>query len=168
VTPDVALTELVRLPCIGAVAQPETGGDLLLHFGDWQRYADLPHPRVRTVERGSWSLMICCPWRLDGPTAVLCDWRSVADPARQGEQAHLVVEGLAVESVVLSPPGLDLQIQFSRGVRLRVLCDSSGKTDDCWYLLRPDESSVAATREFRLVYEPPELAPGDATETLPR
>lgn len=154
-TAEDALRELLYRPCLGAVAQPETDGDLLLHFGGWQLYEDPPDPALLTSERGRWSLMLRCPWRLDGPSSVICDWRSVSDSDRQSEQSHLAVEGLTVESIDLSRPGLDLRIQFSRGCRLTTLCDSSGKTEDCWYLLRPDDSSVAATHDFRLVYEPP-------------
>lgn len=149
------LLELVHLPCIGAVAQPETGGDLLLHFGGWQLYEDPPKPSILTSERGKWSLMILCPWRLDGPTGVVCDWRSVGDAERQATEAHLAVEGLAVESIELSKPGHDLQIGFTRGYSLKVLCDSDGKTTDCWYLLMPDDTSLAATRDYQLVREPP-------------
>lgn len=154
-TVEDALQELLHRSCLGAVAQPETDGDLLLHFGGWQLYEDPPNPNLLTSERGRWSLMLHCPWRLDGPSSVICDWRSVADPDRQLEQSYLAMEGLSVEVIELSRPGLDLRIQFSRGFRLTALCDSAGKTDDCWYLLRPDDSSVAATRDFRLVYEPP-------------
>ena len=156
---DDILRELVHLPCIGAVAQPETHGDLLLHFGGWQQYENPPNPALLASERGKWSLMVLCPWRLDGPTAVICDWQSVANPEMQAAQAHVVMEGLTVESIELSRPGLDLRIQFSRGHTMNILCHSAGKTDDCWYLLRPDDSSIAATHDFRLVCEPPAADP---------
>jgi len=159
VSGEEVVQELLNRPCLAAIAQPETGGDLLLHFGGWQPYEDPPNPRVLTSERGKWSLMLCCPWRLDGPRAPICDWRSVADSGKQSQQPYLVLEGLTIEAVELIKPGLDLRLHFARGFRLSALCDSVGSSDDCWYLLRPDDSSIAATRDFRLLYEPP--APSD-------
>jgi hypothetical protein len=145
----------VNRPCLAAVAQPDTGGDLLLHFGDWQRYEDTPNARLLTVERGNWSLMLRCPWRLDGPTNTICDWRSVADPSEPSLDRFLVLTGRVVTSVKVIKPGFDLRLRFSGGLRLSALCDSAGSSEDCWYLLRPDDSSIAATRNFRIVYDPP-------------
>ena len=149
------LQELRRRPCIGAVAQSETGGDLLLHFGEWQLYEDPPDPKLLTSERGCWSLMVMCPWRLDGPAGAVCDWRSVAEPERENADAYLQFEGLVVDAIRVGRPGLDLEIDFDRGYRLRTLCDSSGKTNDCWYLLLPDDSSLVANRRHQLLHEPP-------------
>lgn len=147
------LRELLNRPCLAAIAQPETGGDFLLHFGGWQLYENDPNPKILTSERGKWSLMLRCPWRLDGPQFPVCDWRSVADSDKHLQQPYLVLEGLTLEAIELAKPGLDLRLNFTRGFQLITLCDSSGPTNDCWYLLRPDESSIAATRDFRLVYE---------------
>jgi hypothetical protein len=148
------LQELRSRTCLGAVAQPETGGDILLHFGGWQSYEELPHPRLLVTERGKWSLMLRCPWRLDDGTSVVCDWRAVADRERETEQPYVAFEGLRVDSVELVKPALDLILCFSHGFRLVTSCGSSRMTDDCWYLLRPDGSSVAATRAFQLVFSP--------------
>jgi hypothetical protein len=145
--------ELLHRTCIGAVAQPETGGDLVLHFSDWQPYEALPSPALLATERGKWSLMLSTPWRLDGPGGVVCDWRAVSDPDKESQELHAAFEGLRVEAIKLTKPGNDLDLDLSRGHKLRVLCDSVGASDDCWYLLRPDSSSVGATRDYRLVYE---------------
>jgi hypothetical protein len=126
-----------------------------MHFGEWQSYEDPPNPRLLTTERGKWSLMILCPWRLDSPTSPVCDWRSVSSPEDQDAEAQLVLEGLAVEAIELHKPGLDLELRFTGGYRFRSLCDSDGKTEDCWYLLLPDNSSLVATRDHRLVSAPP-------------
>jgi len=156
------IEELIGRVCLAAIAQPETGGNLLLHFGRWQTYENPPDPGIAVSERGNWSLMIKCPWRLDSNTAVICDWRSTGDAENARAEAHLSMEGLTVEDVELSHPGLDFRLRFSSGHQLLMLCDSAGAYGDCWYLLRPDDSSVAATRDFRLVYEPPPTsAPGD-------
>lgn len=152
--PDDILRELVGRPCVGAIAQPETDGDLLLDFGGWQSYDDRRDERLLATERGKWTLMIGCPWRLDGPKSPVCDWRSVAEPAGRFAEAHLVFEGLSVEDLFVHRPGIDLELRLSRGFVLRVFCDSAGNSEECWYLLRPDGSSVTATREFRLVSEP--------------
>lgn len=149
------LQELVGRPCVGAVAQPETDGDLLLDFGGWQDYEESPNSRLLSTERGKWSLMVCCPWRLDGPGAPVCDWRSVAHPDRQEAEEHLALEGMTVEALTLEQPGMDLVVRLSRGHVLRVFCDSEGKADECWYVIRPDGSTVTATRSFRLEFEPP-------------
>jgi hypothetical protein len=151
-----AVTEmqaLLDLVCLGAGAQPETGGDLLLHFGDWIPYEVPPRPDLLTVERGRWSLMISCPWRIDGPHGVICDWASVADSEQQDAQGFLALEGRTVTKLQVDSPGLDLQIVFSDGYRLSALCDSRGSSDDCWYVLRPDDSSIVAKRTFELVIE---------------
>ncbi len=152
---DDALLDIINRPCLGAIAQPETDGDLLLHFGEWQFYEDPPDPRLLTSERGKWSLMIHCPWRLDSPTSTVCDWRSVSDPEQESAASHLVLEGLMIEAVELHRPGLDLELRFAGGYRIKSLCDSEGKSGDCWYLLLPDGSSLVATRDHRLVREPP-------------
>jgi hypothetical protein len=155
VDPEEIVRELFHRTCIGAVAQPETGGALLLHFADWQPYEEPLNKALLSSERGKWSLMVHSPWRLDGPSAIVCDWRSVADVEKAIDEAHLSFEGLRVEVIDLIKPGNDLRIVFSRGFALKVLCDSEGVTEDCWYLLRPDDSTVAATHGFRLIYEPP-------------
>ena len=155
--PEYLIRELLHRTCIGATAQPETGGDLLLHFGDWQSYEPLANPRLQVTERGKWSLMLSSPWRLDGPNGVVCDWRSVANPQKESDELHLAFEGLRVEGITVMKPANDLDVAMSRGHRLRVLCDSDGSSDDCWFVLRPDASSIAATHDFRLTYEPPRL-----------
>lgn len=153
--PEHLIRELLHRTCIGAIAQPETGSDLLLHFGDWQPYETPPNPALLTTERGKWSLMLSSPWRLDGPRGVVCDWRSVSDPEKESLESHVAFEGLRIETIKLLKPGNDLEVMLSRGHTLRVLCDSQGANDDCWYILRPDSSSVAATHDYRLIYEPP-------------
>lgn len=106
--------------------RPETQGSLLLHFGDWQLYEDPPDPKLLVAERGKWSMMIYCPWRLDDVTNVLCDWRSVADKSKQSLEAHSAIEGLCVERIRLIKPANDLEIRFSSNEhRLRVFCDSA-------------------------------------------
>jgi hypothetical protein len=152
--PKELLRELLSRTCIGAVAQPETGGDLLLHFAEWQQYESPPDPTLLASERGKWTMLLSCPWRLDSPTGVVCDWRSVADPVLEREQAHAKFEGLQVEEIDLKLPANDLEVRFGNGDVLRLLCDSSGIGDDCWYILRPDGSSIAATRDYRLTFEP--------------
>jgi hypothetical protein len=153
--PESLIRELIHRTCIGAVAQPETGGDLLLHFGDWQPYETPPNPALLATERGKWSLMLSSAWRFDGPSGVICDWRSVSDPEKESQESHMAFEGLRVEAIKLVKPGNDLELIFSHGHTLRSLCDSFGTGDDCWYILRPDASSVAATHDYRLIYEPP-------------
>src|SRR3954447_7722989 len=125
--PERLIRELIHRTCIGAVAQPETGGDLLLHFGDWQHYQIPPHAALITTERGKWSVMLSSPWRLDGPSGVVCDWRSVSDPEAESRESHVAFEGLRVEAIELLKPGNDLEISLSRGHMLRVLCDSAGR-----------------------------------------
>ena len=149
------LENIVGRPCIGAVAQHETGGDLLLHFASWQSYEDPPDENLLASERGAWSLMVLCPWRLDSFAEVITDWRAVADRGSASRDRYLILEGLSVEEVDLQYPGLDITIRFSRGYVLKTLCDSNGKTSDCWYLLMPDESTLVARRNYRLEVEPP-------------
>lgn len=154
-SPEGLILELLHRTCIGATAQPETGGDLVLDFGNWQTYAAVENRRVLTTERGRWALMLSSPWRLDGPKGVVCDWRLVANAEEQSRESHLAFEGLRVEAMKLIKPANDLEIALSGGHTLRVLCDSEGTGNDCWYILRPDASSVAATHDYRLIYEPP-------------
>jgi hypothetical protein len=151
-SPQDLLDQILHRPCIGAVAQHETGGSLLLHFGLWQLYEDPPNPRLQTTERGNWSLMIHCPWRLDSPKHFVCDWRSVSKASNDRVEAQLALEGSTVDSIQLTRPGLDLRLGFDTGYTLHTLCDSTGTSDDCWYLLLPDDSSVVATRSGNLIH----------------
>ena len=153
--PDAILNELIGRPCVGAIAQSETGGNLLLDFGGWQEYQAPQHGRLQSTERGKWTLMIECPWRLDGSDMPVSDWRCVADSERKDSEAHLVLEGLCVEELAVRRPGLDLTIRLSRGYVLRISCDSDAKSAECWYLIRPDGSSLSATRDYQLVWESP-------------
>jgi hypothetical protein len=150
---ETVVQELRHRTCIGAVAQAETGGSLLLHFGDWQSYESPPDPALLASERGKWSLMIRSPWRLDTNESVVCDWRTITNAQPRSGEHHSIFEGLRVEDVVVTKPANDLKIVFSRLHTLHVLCDSDGDTADCWYLLRPDDSSIAATHDYQLVYE---------------
>jgi hypothetical protein len=65
--PEHIVRELLHRTCIGAVAQPETGGDLLLHFGDWQHYETPPNPALLATERGKWSFDVIKPLETGWP-----------------------------------------------------------------------------------------------------
>jgi hypothetical protein len=60
--------------------------------------------------------MLRSPLRLDGPDAVVCDWRSVADQDKESREDHLRFEGLRVEGINLIKPGNDLEVRLSRGI----------------------------------------------------
>ena len=151
------LTDLQGKECIDAIAQTETGGHLLVHFGQRIPYKGNQNANVYTSERGEWSLMVQCPWRIDGPEGVFSDWTTVAEGGFESNPPHKVLQGLFVESVELALSGMDLRIRFRRGVTLNVFCDLDGHTPECWYLLLPDESSIVAMRGQRVSLEPPEL-----------
>jgi hypothetical protein len=99
--------------------------------------------------------MISSPWRIDTSVRVLCDWSVDADDTSFGAAALADIVGATVEAVTLGDPGLDLGIHLSGDRRLTILCCARGETDDCWYMQRPDDSIVVASRRFQLALVPP-------------
>lgn len=131
------LHELEGVPCIGAIAQAETGSDLLLEFGEWVPYSD-QRQALKATHHGKWSLMISSrPWRIDGPDAVVADWVSSCDVHSPLAGGQRVLAGRMVEEVRAVPPVWDLVMVFRGGYVLRVFCDLSDRRPESWYLLGP-------------------------------
>lgn len=135
--PQELLHELEGVLCIAAVAQAETGSDLLLEFGEWVPYSDQRQALMAT-HHGKWSLMVSSrPWRIDGPDAVVADWVSSCDARSPLAGGQEVLVGLVVERAQAVPPVWDLMITFRGGYVLRVFCDLSDRRPESWYLLGP-------------------------------
>jgi hypothetical protein len=138
------LHEIKGVTCLDAVAQAETGGDLLLEFGEWVPYSEL-RPSLKTTHHGRWSLMISSrPWRIDAPDAPVGDWVSSCDPGSPLAGGHRVLAGCVVEQVEVLPPVWDMVITFRGGYVLRVFCDLSDRRPESWYLLGPNGREIRA------------------------
>ncbi len=144
------LDALIGLPCTEVIAQAETGGDLLLHFGRRVPYDTASNPKLQTTDRGEYALFVQCPWRLDDGHAILTDWtdppfnEAVWQPLRDRLERSSVVK---VEMGCLGP---DLIVVFEGGVILTVFASLRPLLDDSWFVLTPDGSAVAATEGGQL------------------
>lgn len=148
------LQQLINQPCVEAVAQPETGGDLLVGFGRLVPYVGEPNRKLRATHRSQWTLMILCPWSLKGPSGTEADWTTVADHSANAEAGHRAVIGSIVRSVELSQSDFTLTIRFDDGRELIARCDPS--FDECWYLSLLDGTSLVAHGNRTLSKEVPQ------------
>lgn len=149
------LQQLRDQRCAEAVAQPETGGDLLLGFGRPIPYR-APNPKLLATQGSEWTLMVHSPWRIDGPDGVEADWNTVADKSSRSSQGHLTLVGRVVQSIEILGTSLDLIIRFQGGYELKVFCDTA--CPECWFLSLPDRSSLVARRDRVLSLEQPDEA----------
>jgi hypothetical protein len=156
------IDSLVGKRCIGAIAQKETGGDLLLHFGREVPYSGSGGPKLKATHRGEWSLMIECPWRLENSDYTVADWTTVTSDSPERRDQHLVLNERTVASVQLADVGPDLTIRFDGGFTLTVFCGLEPSFPECWFLLLPDGRSVVAGPGGRVSIEEPEQSPSTA------
>lgn len=144
------LDRLVGLRCVGATAQIETGGDLLVHFGKW--VTDVTgSKRLPPTQRGEYVLMIAStPWRLDGKDEPLGDWETVTDEASPYFGGHRLLANRTLERAEVEPPAWDLQLTFSESIRLSVFCDLKPRRPENWFVLGPEGQELVAGPGYRL------------------
>lgn len=127
------IKKLVGTPCIGFAAGSGTGSVIDLVFGKKiprQKPIDNPFlSKVLRDNKGEYSLLIECVWRLETNKKVICgawDDNSQNGPMLKGLQK---IVDHNVDFIHLSKPGLDLQIGFDNGFVLRIFCDSTNSVD---------------------------------------
>lgn len=113
-----------------SVQVSEVGSLANLHFGEKVRreqvlaYPDFQLDVDERVYHGEIVLYLEeCPWRLDGPDAVVCTWMDDSSPEGQLNQGLHQLKGRQVINAHISHPGLDLAIHFDGDFVLRVFPD---------------------------------------------
>jgi hypothetical protein len=95
----------------------------------------LPPEGVRKKSRGEWYLWVyCCAWRLERGQEVLA---ASQDPRPTLRLALRPIEGMAVDSITMSPPAGDTVIGFDGGYILRLFTEYS-KQNESWMLFMPE------------------------------
>jgi hypothetical protein len=89
-----------------------------------------------TITRGQWHLWVqYSPWRIEARNKVIA---GSDDPREKLERAVKYFEGLALQSIVLTPPAPDVAFVFEDDVVLKLFpFNFTGEFED-WYLYTPD------------------------------
>jgi hypothetical protein len=124
-----ALEELPGVACwnvnagaVGSMASLDLGERVL-------RDKPLPYPNPRLApeshtHRGQYVLYVeDCPWRLDGPDAVIASWTDSNAPDGPLITGMQGLMGAHIAAVDLISPGLDLIVQFDNDQILRIFPD---------------------------------------------
>jgi len=128
-----SMSQLINKECWGIIAGEGTGSFVNLEIGEKiRRNKELENPALETDVRqfeGQYSLSLECAWRLDSTEAVICG--SSDDNSKGGKMLSglKLLTGLRISRVNLSKPGLDLEIEFSKGLTLKVFCDQTNEND---------------------------------------
>lgn len=144
------LQQLVGQRC-GGVDNPY-GSILRLDLGPFGWQLDGPP----TARRHGWRhLTVLSPWRLESTDEVLADWNLNGGFSGQILNRVQVLQGVTVTKAEASPPGWDLTMIWSNGLRLRVFCDSDEDRNDAWMILGTDglELGVGPARAGSPGYE---------------
>ena len=156
------LSTFVGQPCWSAIAGDADDYALVLDLGEKHRRSlRLANPDLSFLQRtyeGSHSLLVECPWRIDGPDRVAATcFDARREEGRGALDALDQIGKRAVVAVRARAPGYDLAIDFEDGWALRTLAievdDRSGRNNwQCWTprgsaTVRPGSELVFATRE---------------------
>ena len=132
----VAIEKLCGLPCTRV--KNSVGSISSLEFGDLA-----PSPDDPTVLHGIFSLMLYCPWRIDGPSGAVGDWNLPGGHDGRIASVLGLVVGATVTGVRLHPPSGDLGLSFSNRHQLFAFVDSSGFGGAAWVLFGRDGAEVS-------------------------
>lgn len=116
-------------------------------------------PLDQQMYDGEIALLVDCSWRLDSTNGVICSWiEANREPVSIASKLE-ILRDKSIESADLSLPGMDICINFSGALALRVFCDrmSSGEDSDNYILYTPEWNYVVGvgsqvTREPRHLY----------------
>jgi hypothetical protein len=105
--------------------------------------------------RGEFVLFVGSVWRLDSTERVICG--ALEDHRKGGPilEGLRLLNGKTVESFSLDEVGLDLDLAFSGGLRLRIFCDSLNEVDQ-WnnYVLSTQKDRYIVGRRSVLEVRP--------------
>ncbi len=137
------VASLVGQTCWSALGGEPGDWTLVLDLGEQvRRSLRLGNRRLSFQQRtfeGSFGLLVECPWRLDGPEAVLTSCLDEPEPRGRLRAGLVQLEGLAVTAATLGLPGGDLSLSFDRGLTLEVFAaEAHGRTvRENWSLFTP-------------------------------
>lgn len=133
------IRELIGQRCEGA--DNPYGSILRMEIGPLGRRADDP---PTAAPHGWRHLTVLSPWRLESIDGVIADWNLSGGDQGEilGRVAALV--GLTVVAASAEPPGWDLTLSWSNGMRLRVFGDCTQDRDDAWVILGTDGLELGA------------------------
>lgn len=168
------LETLVSQPCWNAIAGRGPDYTLSLDLGSKERRSlRLANPTMSFLQRtyeGSHSVLVECPWRIDGPTAVEATCFDLADDEDVAKRALDQLAKRKVVAATANAPGRDLVIEFEDGWALRTLAievdpKSERNNWQCWtpvgsITVGPRSRVVVATpKEAEEAFERLRLAP---------
>lgn len=92
-------------------------------------------------------LTVFSPWRLEDHERVICDWNFPG--GKNGVLRSLIQHllGSTVQAATASPPGWDLTLTMSNGLKLFVFSDSQDEGDDAWMVLGTDGLTLGVNPE---------------------
>ncbi|MFW5691579.1 MAG: hypothetical protein ACOCXZ_03665 [Chloroflexota bacterium] len=126
-----------------------------LHFGDKVRRDQvMAHPdfKVEVDERVYQGQIVLyleeCPWRLDGPDAVICSWMDDSSANGQLTAGLNHLRDRRVTAAHVQQPAFDLEIHFEGGYVLRVFPDQADPEEGDNYAV--NENDTESSRTFVL------------------
>lgn len=127
------------------------GSILRLDIGTMGRRADDPAAPLH----GWRHITILSPWRLESAAEVIADWNTRGGSGGSLFNAVRRLRGDTVQHASAQPPGWDLVIEWSSGLRLFVFADSTEDREDAWMILGTDglELGVRPVRSGQAGYE---------------
>ncbi len=133
-----ALAALVGCPCWDVSAGRGTGSFVLMSLGKKiPRKQELPNPRLEPEKRrfrGEYVLYIMSSWRLDSAKQVVCGAWDDSSPGGPMLKGLACLVGTTVSGFSLDRVALDLDIQFSNDLRMKIFCDqwNVGQWENYW------------------------------------
>jgi hypothetical protein len=117
------------------------GSILCIDLGEMRLRPDSP---PKAMPHGFRSLTVYSPWRLEDDNEVWLDW-NVTGGFNSPLARHIpVLLGQTVTHAHTAPPGWDLTITWSGGLRLVIFGDAVDVRDTAWFILGWDGVQVSA------------------------
>lgn len=150
---EVDLQRLVGMPCWSIMVS--AGAHVLLDFGQKLLRVPILFDQTLTEEqrmyKGEASLFIeHAVWRLEHQGTIIGSWRDSRHPSGTMQSRLGQCHGKVIEHVTLLRPGLDLLVQFTAGLALRIFCDQTNTDHDNFtYFMVGNSYTVGAYSQLR-------------------
>lgn len=134
-----ALREIIGWPCVRA--QNPYGSIITLDFGTLELPKD-PLPKQQPTGRRR--ITVYSPWRIEDEVAIHLDWNVDGGPGGRLRDLVRMLQEQEVVSAETKPPGWDLKLSFSGGLRLVVFGDFNNERDFAWSVTGTDGLMLSA------------------------